>query len=70
MLQWACASIGAILVTLNPAYRLPELVGLISVCDLSSERRACVRCLEHMTTVPLLHIHYRAETVDTASALS
>lgn len=26
MLQWACASIGAILVTLNPAYRLTELV--------------------------------------------
>ena len=25
-LQWACARIGAILVTLNPAYRLPELV--------------------------------------------
>lgn len=25
-LQWACASVGAILVTLNPAYRLPELV--------------------------------------------
>lgn len=26
MLQWACASIGAILVTINPAYRLTELV--------------------------------------------
>lgn len=26
MLQWACASIGALLVTLNPAYRLNELV--------------------------------------------
>ena len=26
MIQWACASIGAILVTLNPAYRLTELV--------------------------------------------
>lgn len=26
MLQWSCASIGAILVTLNPAYRLTELV--------------------------------------------
>lgn len=25
-LQWACASVGANLVTLNPAYRLPELV--------------------------------------------
>jgi acyl-CoA synthetase (AMP-forming)/AMP-acid ligase II len=27
MLQWACASIGAILVTINPAYRTRELVG-------------------------------------------
>jgi acyl-CoA synthetase (AMP-forming)/AMP-acid ligase II len=27
MLQWACASIGAILVTVNPAYRSHELVG-------------------------------------------
>ncbi|KAG6861288.1 hypothetical protein C0995_001842 [Termitomyces sp. Mi166 len=26
MLQWACAHIGAILVTLNPAYRAPELL--------------------------------------------
>ena len=26
MLQWACASVGAILVTVNPAYRLQELV--------------------------------------------
>lgn len=26
MLQWACASIGAILVTVNPAYRIHELV--------------------------------------------
>ena len=26
MLQWACASIGAVLVTLNPAYRLNEFV--------------------------------------------
>ncbi|KAM6492413.1 hypothetical protein JOM56_012137 [Amanita muscaria] len=25
MLQWACASIGAILVTINPAFRLQEL---------------------------------------------
>jgi hypothetical protein len=27
MLQWACARIGAILVTINPAYRIGELVG-------------------------------------------
>lgn len=26
MLQWACASIGAILATINPAYKLQELV--------------------------------------------
>jgi len=26
MLQWACADVGAILVTVNPAYKLHELV--------------------------------------------
>ncbi|KZT70470.1 acetyl-CoA synthetase-like protein [Daedalea quercina L-15889] len=31
MLQWACASIGAILATLNPAYRLPELVSTLNL---------------------------------------
>ncbi|TFK71890.1 acetyl-CoA synthetase-like protein [Pluteus cervinus] len=31
MLQWACASVGAILVTVNPAYRLPELVGTLKL---------------------------------------
>lgn len=31
MLQWACASIGAILVTINPAYRTQELVGGLGV---------------------------------------
>ncbi|KAI0073641.1 acyl-CoA synthetase [Panus rudis PR-1116 ss-1] len=35
MLQWACASIGAILVTLNPAYRLPELVKTLSLVGVS-----------------------------------
>lgn len=30
-LQWACASIGAILVTLNPAYRLNELVETLNL---------------------------------------
>ncbi|PPQ75996.1 hypothetical protein CVT26_005948 [Gymnopilus dilepis] len=29
-LQWACANIGAILVTLNPAYRLTELAGTLN----------------------------------------
>jgi len=31
MLQWACASIGATLVTMNPAYRLHELVGALKL---------------------------------------
>ncbi|KAI0345202.1 acyl-CoA synthetase [Trametopsis cervina] len=35
MLQWATASIGAILVTLNPAYRLPELVNTLSLVGVS-----------------------------------
>ncbi|KAI4518954.1 acetyl-CoA synthetase-like protein [Schizophyllum commune Loenen D] len=30
MLQWACASIGAILVTINPAYRINELIQTLS----------------------------------------
>ncbi|RPD78859.1 acyl-CoA synthetase [Lentinus tigrinus ALCF2SS1-7] len=34
-LQWACASIGAILVTLNPAYRLPELVSTLGLVGVS-----------------------------------
>ncbi|KAF8627090.1 hypothetical protein AX15_004549 [Amanita polypyramis BW_CC] len=31
MLQWACASIGAILVTINPAYRLQELISTLNL---------------------------------------
>ncbi|OSX63486.1 hypothetical protein POSPLADRAFT_1180411 [Postia placenta MAD-698-R-SB12] len=34
-LQWACASIGAILVTLNPAYRLPELIATLKLVGVS-----------------------------------
>ncbi|KAI1798014.1 acyl-CoA synthetase [Ganoderma leucocontextum] len=34
-LQWACASIGAILVTLNPAYRLPELIKTLNLAGVS-----------------------------------
>ncbi|KAM5532141.1 hypothetical protein V8D89_014166 [Ganoderma adspersum] len=34
-LQWACASIGAIMVTLNPAYRLPELVKTLNLVGAS-----------------------------------
>ncbi|KAJ6590598.1 hypothetical protein DFH09DRAFT_1026692 [Mycena vulgaris] len=31
MLQWACASIGAILVTINPAYRIHELANVLNL---------------------------------------
>ncbi|OCH93936.1 acyl-CoA synthetase [Obba rivulosa] len=34
-LQWACARVGAILVTLNPAYRLPELVSTLNLVGVS-----------------------------------
>ena len=36
LLQWACARVGAILVTLNPGYRAPELVSDLPVSILSS----------------------------------
>ncbi|KAI0315583.1 acyl-CoA synthetase [Amylostereum chailletii] len=35
MLQWACASIGAILVTINPAYRIHELVNTLHLSGVS-----------------------------------
>ncbi|KAI0264677.1 acetyl-CoA synthetase-like protein [Gloeopeniophorella convolvens] len=35
MLQWACASIGAILVTINPAYRVQELIETIRTVGVS-----------------------------------
>ncbi|KAJ7136019.1 hypothetical protein C8R44DRAFT_662295 [Mycena epipterygia] len=35
MLQWACAEIGAILVTINPAYRLNELVNVLNLVGVS-----------------------------------
>ncbi|KAL6306088.1 acyl-CoA synthetase [Sparassis latifolia] len=34
-MQWACARVGAILVTLNPAYRLPELVNTLNLVGVS-----------------------------------
>ncbi|EPQ53656.1 acetyl-CoA synthetase-like protein [Gloeophyllum trabeum ATCC 11539] len=34
-LQWACASIGAILVTINPAYRVSELINTLKVVGVS-----------------------------------
>ncbi|KAJ7484755.1 acyl-CoA synthetase [Mycena latifolia] len=35
MLQWACASIGAILVTINPAYRINELANVLNLAGVS-----------------------------------
>ncbi|KAJ7207094.1 hypothetical protein GGX14DRAFT_500091 [Mycena pura] len=35
MLQWACASIGAILVTINPAYRIQELANVLNLVGVS-----------------------------------
>ncbi|KAH9983134.1 acetyl-CoA synthetase-like protein [Russula compacta] len=35
MLQWACSSIGAILVTINPAYRVQELIETIRAVGIS-----------------------------------
>ncbi|KIJ63176.1 hypothetical protein HYDPIDRAFT_113780 [Hydnomerulius pinastri MD-312] len=35
LLQWACASVGAILVTLNPAYRVNELVSTLNIAGVS-----------------------------------
>ena len=47
MLQWACASIGAILVTVNPAYRIHELV----------------RCSEISTRLDVLTLFSQIETI-------
>ncbi|KDQ60182.1 hypothetical protein JAAARDRAFT_32562 [Jaapia argillacea MUCL 33604] len=35
LLQWACASIGAILVTINPAYRAHELINTLKIVGVS-----------------------------------
>ncbi|KAF8331382.1 acyl-CoA synthetase [Cantharellus anzutake] len=35
-LQWAAASIGAVLVTINPAYRIRELIGVMKLAGVSS----------------------------------
>ncbi|KAF8189860.1 hypothetical protein K438DRAFT_1832207 [Mycena galopus ATCC 62051] len=35
MLQWACASIGAVLVTINPAYRTNELAAVLNLVGVS-----------------------------------
>lgn len=43
MLQWACASVGAILVTLNPAYRVHELVSPFCLSPLGTYAGATTR---------------------------
>ncbi|KAF9226330.1 acetyl-CoA synthetase-like protein [Gyrodon lividus] len=35
LLQWACASVGAVLVTLNPAYRVNELANTLNLAGVS-----------------------------------
>ncbi|KAH8110335.1 acetyl-CoA synthetase-like protein [Phellopilus nigrolimitatus] len=35
-LQWACAGIGAVLVTINPAYRVHELINTLKLVDVST----------------------------------
>ncbi|KAF7300682.1 hypothetical protein HMN09_00953900 [Mycena chlorophos] len=35
MLQWACASVGVILVTINPAYRVHELAAVLNLAGVS-----------------------------------
>ncbi|KAH9477789.1 Acyl-CoA ligase sidI [Psilocybe cubensis] len=55
MLQWACASIGAILVTMNPAYRLTELV---STLNLSS--------VKHLFVVPQIRTSTYVRTLSEA----
>lgn len=51
MLQWACASIGAILVTINPAYRVHELVGRCSMTVIIEPRNVIRRVLDrHIET--------------------
>lgn len=56
MLQWACASIGAILVTLNPAYRLPELVRTVFVCKSCGARSMSAGLRAPMTLVSSLDV--------------
>lgn len=54
-LQWACASIGAILVTINPAYRLQELVNTLNLVE-----------VQHLFVVPSIrsstYVRMLAET--------
>ena len=54
MLQWACASIGAILVTINPAYRIHELVGCFEV----SARFGVLTFFSQITTIRLVGVSH------------
>ncbi|KAL4259867.1 hypothetical protein AB1N83_010678 [Pleurotus pulmonarius] len=54
-LQWACASIGAILVTINPAYRLHELVKTLSLVG-----------VKHLFVVPSIRSSAYVEMLATA----
>jgi hypothetical protein len=55
MLQWACASIGAILVTVNPACRVKELVGCSKVSTLSGTL-TCFPQIETIRVVGVSHL--------------
>ncbi|KDR72597.1 hypothetical protein GALMADRAFT_252749 [Galerina marginata CBS 339.88] len=55
MLQWACAGIGAILVTLNPAYRLTELAATINLAG-----------VKHLFVVPRLRSSTYVRTLSQA----
>lgn len=55
MLQWACASIGAILVTVNPAYKLHELVSTLRLVN-----------VQHLFAVPRIRTSTYVETLSQA----
>ncbi|KAJ3567841.1 hypothetical protein NP233_g6099 [Leucocoprinus birnbaumii] len=55
MLQWACASIGAILVTVNPAYKLHELVSTLKLVN-----------VQHLFAVPRVRSSTYVETLSQA----
>ncbi|KAG8962345.1 hypothetical protein FRC03_004322 [Tulasnella sp. 419] len=60
LLQWACARIGAILVTINPAYKMNEIINTLNLVG--------VKCL---VTVPRLRSsQYLASLVDNIPSLS
>ncbi|KAF9447142.1 acetyl-CoA synthetase-like protein [Macrolepiota fuliginosa MF-IS2] len=55
MLQWACASIGVILVTINPAYQLQELVNTLRLVN-----------VQHLFAVPRIRTSTYVETLSQA----